>query len=403
MISDPKIIDPYRAIDEKGVRSYRLNRTRQLLTQFKMDAAVLFDPLNLRYATGCRNMQVWTSHHLARYVFVPVEGPVVLFDYGGALHLSDGLETIDEARPAKSWDFFGSGNRAEEHAIKWAEEIIDLLHSTCGRGATLGLDRADLLPLLALQNRGIKMKDAKAPMEMARSIKSADEVTIIRNSMDVCTQAIAEMRKHTVPGVTENYLLSIMNQYNLEHGGEAQETRLLSSGHHTNPWFTETSNKVIENGEMLVFDSDLIGPDGMFADQTRAFVIGDKKPTDQQRQLYAHAHEQLEHNMALLRPGMTFEEFGELSWKMHDIYVPNRYAEMIHGIGFGVEYPVIYYPEDHETWQYSGTFMEGMTVCVESYIGPVGGDEGVKLEQPVLITKDGPVPLTDCPFEEDYL
>ena len=58
---------------------------------------------------------------------------------------------------------------------------------------------------------------------------------------------------------------------------------------------------------------------------------------------------------------------------MHDIYVPNRYAEMIHGVGLGVEYPVIYYPEDHETWQYSGTFMEGMTVCVESYMGEENG------------------------------
>jgi Xaa-Pro aminopeptidase len=91
------------------------------------------------------------------------------------------------------------------------------------------------------------------------------------------------------------------------------------------------------------------------------------------------------------------------SWKMHDIYTPNRYAEMIHGIGFGVDYPVIYYPEDHDTGQYSGAFMEGMCVCVESYVGPVGGDEGVKLEQPVLITSDGPMPLTTLPFEDDYL
>lgn len=273
------MLDLPEVIDEKRVRAYRLNRTRELLAQFRMDAAVLFDPLNLRYATGCRNMQVWTSHHLARYVFVPVEGPVILFDYGGAAHLSDDLETINETRPATSWDYFGSGNRAEEHASKWADEIVDLLHKTCGQNAVLGIDRADLLPTLALQRHGIQMKDAKAPMEMARSIKSVDEVAIIRNSMQVCTDAIAFMRQHAVPGVSENYLLSLLNQYNIEHGGEYQETRLLVSGQHTNPWFTESSSKEIQNGEMLVFDSDLIGPDGVFADQTRAFVVGDPKPT----------------------------------------------------------------------------------------------------------------------------
>ena len=141
----------------------------------------------------------------------------------------------------------------------------------------------------------------------------------------------------------------------------------------------------------------------MFTDQTRAFVVGDVKPTDQQRRLYAHAYEQLQHNMSLLKPGLSYAEFSEKSWNMPDIYVPNRYAEMIHGIGFGVEYPVIYYPEDQQSWQYPGVFEEGMAICVESYIGEVGGDEGVKLEQPMLITRNGAVPLSDCPFEESYL
>jgi len=67
-------------IDQKSVRAYRLNRTRALLAEFGMDAAVLYSPLNVRYTTGCRNMQVWTSHNLARYVFVPVNGPVPLSD-----------------------------------------------------------------------------------------------------------------------------------------------------------------------------------------------------------------------------------------------------------------------------------------------------------------------------------
>jgi hypothetical protein len=55
-----------------------------------------------------------------------------------------------------------------------------------------------------------------------------------------------------------------LNQYNIEHGGEYEETRYLASRHHINPWFTEASAKIIEAGEMLVFDSDLIGPNGIF-------------------------------------------------------------------------------------------------------------------------------------------
>ncbi len=86
------ISTPLPPIGAQGVRRHRLLRTREQLRAFGIDAAVLFDPLNLRYATGCRNMQVWSSHHMCRYVFVPVSGPITLFDYGGALHLSKDLE-----------------------------------------------------------------------------------------------------------------------------------------------------------------------------------------------------------------------------------------------------------------------------------------------------------------------
>ena len=61
---------------------------------------MLLDPVNIRYATGARNMQVFHARNPARYLFVPVAGPVVLFEFPGCHHLAAGLETIDEIRPA---------------------------------------------------------------------------------------------------------------------------------------------------------------------------------------------------------------------------------------------------------------------------------------------------------------
>ncbi len=45
----------------------------------------------------------------------------------------------------------------------------------------------------------------------------------------------------------------------------------------------------------------------------------------------------------------------------------------------------------------------GMTICVESYVGEVGGPEGVKLEQQILITDGGCKLLNRFPFEDDLL
>ena len=44
-----------------------------------------------------------------------------------------------------------------------------------------------------------------------------------------------------------------------------------------------------------------------------------------------------------------------------------------------------------------------MVFCVESFVGRVAGGEGVKLEEQVLITRDGAVPLSSYPYEEDLL
>ena len=71
---------------------------------------------------------------------------------------------------------------------------------------------------------------------------------------------------------------------------------------------------------------------------------------------------------------------------------------MAHGCGLGVEYPFILYPEDAEDGMYDGILEAGVIVCVESYVGALGGEQGVKLEEPVLITDDGPKRLASLPL-----
>lgn len=389
-------------IDELAIRTYRLQRTREQLAKHDIAAAVLTDPVNIRYATGSRNMQIWTARNMVRYAFVPAAGPVVLFENGNAFHLARHLETVSEIRNATSLEFGISGDRFAEHAGIWADQIVDLFHRTCGKGGRLGIDTGSLMGILALQARGIQPVDAKCALDKARSIKSPEEILAIRSAMVECTAAVAAMRDALVPGVTERDLLAILNKENIARGGEHQETKLLSSGERTNPWFTEASDRVVQSGDLLIFDTDLVGRHGIFADQSRSWVVDRQKPTEQQRRLYAMAREEMEHNARLIRPGVTFREVSEQSWKVPEPYVANRYAEIVHGLGLAGEYPLVYYPQDAEQWQYDGHFEENMVVCVESYVGAEGGSEGIKLEQPYLVTKDGTVPIESYQFEEEY-
>ena len=72
-------------------------------------------------------------------------------------------------------------------------------------------------------------------------------------------------------------------------------------------------------------------------------------------------------------------------------------------MGLCDEYPDAYHLVDFEDAGYDEVIREGMTLCVESYMGAAGGREGVKLEDQFLVTADGLEPLSTYPLELDWL
>jgi Xaa-Pro aminopeptidase len=386
------------AIDESKLRADRLAKLRAQLVRHGYGAALLSDPMNIRYATGSRNMTVWTMHAPGRYVFVPVEGPVVMFEFATSRHLTEELDSIDELRTGVSAFYFMAGPRTQEKVALWASGVIELMREHGGPDQRLALDRCDPWQAKLLVEAGISLFDAQEVTELARMIKTPEEIQCMQLAMDVCDVGVQRMREALRPGITENQLWAVLHDTNIAHGGEWIECRLVSSGPRTNPWFHESSDRVIEAGDLVGFDTDMVGPTGYLADISRTVVCPGKPPTAEQRRLYDLAQTQVLTNVELMRPGMTFAEFGATCWPVPDAYVANRYMMMVHGAGMVDEAPTIAYAADFADWGYDGCIEEHMVLCVESYIGEVGGAQGVKLEQQVLITADGAVPMSSAPF-----
>ncbi len=386
------------AIDQRRMSRERLQKLRAELVRRDYAAALLADPINIRYATGARNMAVWTLHAPGRYVFVPAEGPVVMFEFGTSRHLSAGFDTIDEVRTSTPWFYFLAGPRVAEKTGIWAREITDLMRGLGRSNQRLAVDRCEPWGAALLTAAGISLFDAQEPLEQARRLKTADEIAAMQLSMDVCDLAIDRLRRSLRPGITENQAWSVLHETNIAHDGEWIECRLLSSGSRTNPWFQECSNRRIEAGDLVGFDTDMIGPLGYMADVSRTFVCPGRRATVEQQHLYRLAVEQVEHNGALIRPGVTFREFAERCWPVPEEYVANRYMMMVHGVGLADEFPTLAYLADFDDWGYEGRFEEDMVVCVESYIGTVGGTEGVKLEQQLHVRQSGAVPMSAAPL-----
>ena len=389
-------------VDLDAARLYRLGRIRRQLEARDYAGILLFDQINTRYATDATNMQIWSSHYETRCVFVPAQGPVVLFDYADHPHLVAGLPTVDDYRVMPSFYYFTAGGDAENRAKIFGGQIADLMTEHGGGNKRLAIDGLSHLGCDAIRSHGVKIMDGQAVTEHARVIKSAEEISLMRASIEVCEAGMEAMRQALEPGVTENALWARLHETNIRLGGEWIETRLLSSGPRTNPWFRECSMREIERGDMVSFDTDLIGPYGYCADISRAWVCGDK-PDDEQRRLYAKAVEQIAHNKSILKAGKSFREISEQAWVIPDEFASHRYGSMMHGVGLADEYPSINHSLDFAAKGYDGILEEGMTLCVESFIGVEGGKEGVKLEEQVLITRDGIDQLSSYPLEEDWL
>lgn len=383
---------------------YRLQRVTQQLRISDLDAVLLYNPVNIRYATDSSNMQVWTLHNATRYALVFADGYTILWDFHACEHLTQGNKKIDKLLNAISWTYFSAGHRQQERAKDWAAEVDTQIRMRVGGAAKLGLDICHAQAASLLTQLGHQMVDSEGLMEQARLIKSADELKLMQHAINVAERGIQRMHDELKPGMTENEIWAYLHFENIRHGGEWIETRLLSSGSRTNPWMRESSDQVMNEGDLLSFDTDLIGPFGYCADISRCWTVGHVAPTELQRKLYSDAFEQIHSNLDLVKSGLSYKEFAQAAWLIPDKYYKNRYCCIAHGVGMGDENPAIAHAgEDWQKAGYDGVFEAGMVLCMESYIGEEGGLEGVKLEQQVLITEGGYKPLSSYPFEESWL
>ena len=388
--------------DMTKIREYRLKRVREKLVEFDCAGILLYDPLNIRYATDSTNMSLWTSHNAARYALVMTEGPVIIFEFDAHEFLSNHNPLITEVRHAVTYLYFTAGDKSKERAKIWASEIVDIVNEHGKGNKRLALDHCAPEGVHQLESHGLELANGEEVMELARLIKSDDEMMAMRRSIFSCEKSMELMRHHFKPGITEQDLWSRFQMEAVSRGAEWIETRLLASGPRANPWYQECSSRPILSGELMGFDTDLVGSYGYCTDMSRTWLCGEVKPTDEQREIYTMGYEQIQNNMELLKPGTTFKELT-LNSKEYSKDEFRHYSVLFHGVGLCDEFPAIPFSWELNENSFDGVLQPGMVMCVETYVGRFSGGPGVKLEEQVLITNNGYELLTSYPFESDLL
>ena len=360
-----------------------------------IDLMVLTNPVSIRYATDYNGYATFQSRIPSAYLLLPVSGPVVLH---GAY--TRGLPTIDRCEVAHSVTAFDAGVDLRTGASRFVSDIRALMHeSDLPAHGVVGVERSTPTGHETLREAGLRIVDGEPVIERARSRKVEGELAAMRRAISVAEEGIRLMRQALEPGVSENEIWSLLHRHNIASGGDWIDGRMLCSGPRTNPWYQEASHRRIDSGELVAFDTDMIGPHGYCADLSRTWVCGGGPPSAEQRDLHARAVEEIEHNTELLKPGASFLDLSHRAFRHPERFVANRYACVFHGVGMTDEYPKIAHRQDLSWTGYDGELEEGTVLSVESCVGEEGGSEGVKLEQMVQVTADGPVALSSYPLD----
>jgi len=377
----------------------RRARLQAVMRQMDVPAAVIVDPINILYATGARNMTVWTARTPARYLLVFADGPCILYDFFGCEHLASSLPTVDEIRPALGLCHVSSLADPQAAGRQFAAEIDALVRGRQGQDRRLAVDRFPFQTIDALRALGLQLQDADAVFARARAIKLAIELPYIREAVRRVEVAACEMQQQIAPGRSEVAIWADFQRRFLALEGQYTTTRLMQSGPRSFPYFQECSDRVLESGDLLCFDTDALGYLGYAVDFSRTFLCGSSAPTAVQRLLHARARDQLEHNAALIGPGVAYAEIADRAWVVPGEHQASRYYAVGHGLGMSGEFPNIPHKKAGQAYPLPGTVEPGMVICIESYIGCAAAGQGVKLEEQLLVTDTGCERLSRMPFD----
>ena len=385
-------------VQKNNLYTYRLWRLREAMKKADVGLCILNNPISLRYVIDFDEYQLFQSHIPSCYLYVPIDGPLVMFGATGR-----NFPHVEDYQRPIFVTVFDGGFDLDRQSKLFTDHVQAFMNEHGLTGMQIGLDRFSPITNQAILAKGLSIVDGEVLVEQAKLIKCAEEILCMQRSVAVAQHGMKQMQEALQPGVTENQLWSILHQVNIAHGGGWLDGRMLASGERTNPWLQEATNKVICAGELVAFDTDMVGPNGYIADISRTWLCGDEPATRQQKSAYQHAYDEIHFNIHLIKPGVSFQELSEGSFNRSDKYRNRRYPTVVHGVGLCDEYPKIYYQEDWHRDGYDGVVHENMVLCLESFSGAEDEVEGVKLETQVRVTAKGCEVMSDYAFEDRLL
>jgi len=393
-------VDFEERVDYRRMHRYRLGRAQAALEASDLGALLLFDDNNIRYVTSTK-IGEWARDKLSRWALLPRGGDPILWDFGSAAvhHKLYSPWLKPENCKAGLVGLRGTVDPAFGLMKHHAEEMASILKAAGVAKMPIGVDIIEPPMMFELEKAGLKIKDGQQVMLEAREVKSADEIALLNRAAAMVDGAYQLIDEKLKPGVRENDIVALVNEFLYRHGSDDVEAINAISGERCNPHPHNFTDRMVRPGDQVFFDI-LQSFMGYRTCYYRTFNVG--RATPSQRDAYKKCREWLDRAIELIKPGVTTDKVCSVWPKAQEFGFPDELAafglQFGHGLGLNLhERPIIsrVVSLDHPT-----VIKEGMVFALETYCPASDGYSAARIEEEVVVTNKGHTIISLFPAED---
>lgn len=389
-------------VDFDRLRRDRLARARLMMERHDLGALVCFVGENVRYITSVYQGN-WKNNIYIRYCVLPRGGDPVLFETAGSdmeCARIDAPWLKGNIRPAITWKWAETAEPMM--AAKMANSVLEVLREGGVEKERTGVDVYDPSAYAAFGELGLNIVSAWPAMSGARVVKTPDEIECLKISSAIGDTSFWKIQNEWLkPGVTEAHITAKVNEYLYDKGFDFVYDIIVASGGNTSPYRRWHTDKTIRLGDLVIIDQNAVGPGGYFVDFVRCFKVGGRW-TPREKDLYKECHETMYAAIEQMKAGNTTADVAaRLPEYDDDRYGTVTLQQFAHSIGLSL-YEGMWISRAYSL-EYPVELQEGMYFAAETFAGHPGLEQTVRLEENLLVTRDGPIIFTKYPFEEEAL
>ena len=386
-------------VNVERLRQDRLNRIKAALKKSELGALLCFDMNNIRYITAT-HIGTWAMDKLVRFSLLAQDDEPILWDFGSAArHHQIYCPWLGERSRAGISTLRGATHPGSGLAEDVAKKIKLELENRGLHNEPVGVDVIEMPVLFALQAQGIKVVDGQQLMHEVRKIKTQDEITLLNTATMMVDAAYDELYRFMKPGVKENECVGVVSKVLYDLGSEHVEGVNAISGERCSPHPHVYTDRVLRPGDPAFFDI-LHSYNGYRTCYYRTFAVGSASPA--MVDAYKRSRDYSDAAISIVRPGITTADVVKLWPKAEEFGFANEEAAFAlqygHGVGLSIwEKPIF---SRLVSLDHPEVIEEGMVFALETYWPASDGWSAARLEEEVVVTKDGCEVITRFPSEK---